>query len=122
MKTFILTLSLLGMSAVSSVAGADETLGEKAEVKAKDAKRSVKRTAHRVEEKVCLKDDAACLPAGEGQAPRRGGQGRHKGQGLRDQERHRRQVSLGRAGAGRADYRLRARRETHVQNRRNGEW
>ena len=61
MKTLILTLSLMGVSGVSSMAFADESMGEKAEVKAKDAKRSMKKTGHRVEEKACLKDDAACL-------------------------------------------------------------
>ncbi len=36
-------------------------MGEKAEAKVHDVKRGVKKTAHRVKEKLCAKSDAECL-------------------------------------------------------------
>lgn len=40
---------------------AAETAGEKVKSSAHDAKRATKKGAHRVAEKLCMKDDAECL-------------------------------------------------------------
>lgn len=58
MKAIVLSLLLLaGVSYVH----AEETLGEKAAATADDAKRGVKKGAHRVQEAVCAEGDAKCL-------------------------------------------------------------
>ena len=58
MKTLLLALSFIVMMGFDH---AEETMGEKAKDTMKDAKRSVKKGAHRVEEAVCAKSDAKCL-------------------------------------------------------------
>ena len=52
MKQIILIISLL---AFTGFAHAEETMGEKAEAKTKDVHRSMKKGAHRAEEKMCGK-------------------------------------------------------------------
>ena len=58
MKKFLVVLALLGFAGTSF---AEETMGEKAVDAGKDAKRAVKKGAHRVKEATCMKDDAKCL-------------------------------------------------------------
>lgn len=48
------------LSATIQPAMAKETPAEKAIVKGNDAKRSIKRGAHRVEEALCMKSDFSC--------------------------------------------------------------
>lgn len=58
MKALLLTLALIGFT---GAVHAEETMGEKVTDSAKDAKRAIKKGAHRVEEAVCMKGDAKCL-------------------------------------------------------------
>jgi long-subunit fatty acid transport protein len=58
MKALILALALVGFTTAGH---AEETMGEKAEVKAHDAKRAMKKGAHHAEEATCMKDDTKCL-------------------------------------------------------------
>lgn len=53
----VLVLSL----ATSSLAMADQTIGEKAKVVKNDAVRATKKGAHRVQEALCAKSDLECL-------------------------------------------------------------
>lgn len=59
MKALLLT-AFLSVAFISPVM-AEQTVLEKTEVKAKDAKRAIKKGYNRVEEKVCMKDDMKCL-------------------------------------------------------------
>ncbi|MFZ3230940.1 MAG: hypothetical protein WA160_12100 [Pseudobdellovibrio sp.] len=58
MKVLVMILALIGFTATSF---AEETMGEKVEVKAKTAKRAMKKGAHRIEEAVCMESDTKCL-------------------------------------------------------------
>lgn len=57
MSSFVLASFLMP----TGFAFADQSTGEKVEAKAKDAKRAVKKKAHRVGEELCQKGDAQCL-------------------------------------------------------------
>lgn len=57
LKSLLLSMSCL----FSTVVLAEETMGEKANVVKNDAKRAVKKAAHRVQEAVCADSDAECL-------------------------------------------------------------
>ena len=57
-KLIIATLTVM---AFSSTSFAEETMGEKAQVKAKDVKRSIKKGAHKTSETVCIKSDTKCM-------------------------------------------------------------
>ena len=57
MKNLLLVVLALGLTAP---AFAEQTVGEKAEVHMKDAKRSMKKGMHRTKEAVCMKGDAKC--------------------------------------------------------------
>lgn len=59
-KAFVLGLAFVGALGASAVY-ADESVGEKAEAKAHDAERAVKKGAHRAEEAVCMQSDTKCL-------------------------------------------------------------
>lgn len=52
MKVLLIAIALIGFT---GVVHAEETVGEKAAVVGKDAKRAVKKGAHRVEESLCGK-------------------------------------------------------------------
>ena len=54
-------IAVLGLMSYPIIAHAEETTGEKIKADAKDAKRSIKKGAHRIAEKVCMKSDAKCL-------------------------------------------------------------
>lgn len=56
---FMIALSLVYFGL--ALAHADESTGEKAQATTNHVKRSIKRGAHRAEEKVCMKSDAECL-------------------------------------------------------------
>jgi uncharacterized low-complexity protein len=58
MKALILALALVGLT---TVAHAEETMGEKAEVKAHNTKRAMKKGAHKASEATCMKGDAKCM-------------------------------------------------------------
>lgn len=61
MKNLIIAAILaLGMGTVH-MAYAEEGVVEKVEVKTKNAKRAIKKKAHRLQEKMCRKDDGECL-------------------------------------------------------------
>lgn len=55
----VLTVSFL-ISAAVQIAFADETVAEKVEVTTNDAKRGLKKGAHRTEELFCMQDDIEC--------------------------------------------------------------
>lgn len=59
-KAIVMAMALTGMVGANVVYAA-ETVGEKAEAAGNDAKRTVKKGAHRVEEATCLQSDAKCL-------------------------------------------------------------
>lgn len=52
------SLAFLG---AMTLANAEESVGEKTGAKVNDAKRSIKKGAHKVGEKLCAKGDVACL-------------------------------------------------------------
>lgn len=57
-KLFVIVLTL---GALANAVFAEETVGEKTEATVNNAKRAVKKTAHKVEEAVvCAKDDLKC--------------------------------------------------------------
>ncbi len=55
-------LTILSFLTFMNSAFAAETIGEKVDAKANDAKRSIKSTINKGEEKVCDKTDKNCLP------------------------------------------------------------
>ncbi len=65
MNAFIIALAFFGLLGIASVVHAEQTVGEKATVVGKDAKRAVKKSANRVEEGLCGKltgdSKASCL-------------------------------------------------------------
>lgn len=58
MKALIMVLALVGFTATVH---AEETYGEKTQATAHDAKRAMKKGAHRTKEAMCMKGDAKCL-------------------------------------------------------------
>jgi hypothetical protein len=54
-------LVVFAILSAGPVAFANETLGEKGSATAHDAKRSMKKTGHRMKEAVCAEGDAKCL-------------------------------------------------------------
>jgi len=56
-----LILSMILASAALGLAHADQTATEKAEATGHAVKRSIKKGAHRMEEKFCAKSDTECL-------------------------------------------------------------
>ncbi len=58
MKQAVIFVALLGLA---GAAIAEETPAERTEATLKDTKRGLKKGAHRVEEKICMKGDAECL-------------------------------------------------------------
>jgi hypothetical protein len=59
MKILLTTLSLIAFT--STVAFSAETVGEKIDAKANNAKRTVKTVVNRVDEKICDATDKSCL-------------------------------------------------------------
>jgi hypothetical protein len=59
MKKLVLVLALFGFFGAASHAA--ETVGEKAAATTNDAKRAVKKGAHRAGEAMCAEGDAKCL-------------------------------------------------------------
>jgi hypothetical protein len=57
MATFLITFMV---SAMGQVLFAEETTGEKIQASAHDAKRGMKKGAHRLEEAVCVASDVKC--------------------------------------------------------------
>lgn len=58
MRILIMIFALIGFTAAVH---AEETVAEKTKVMAHDAKRAMKKGAHRAEEMVCMKSDAKCM-------------------------------------------------------------
>lgn len=60
MKINLMLLLMTALALPVSLVRAEQTTSEKVEVKAKDAKRAVKKGYHRTKEKMCMKSDAEC--------------------------------------------------------------
>ncbi len=60
-SNFIIFLIVMVVRSLVQVAHAEETTGEKIETSANNAKRSIKRKAHEIEESLCKKGTAKCL-------------------------------------------------------------
>jgi hypothetical protein len=75
MKHLILLLAVAGFV---GAAHAEETTGEKAAAKGNDAKRSMKKSAHKMEEAVCAEGDAKCA------AKKAGHKGTEAGDAVKD--------------------------------------
>lgn len=62
MKFFALIFFLvMVVGSLMEVVTAEETVGEKIETSANNAKRSIKREAHKIDESLCKKGSAECL-------------------------------------------------------------
>lgn len=60
MNGMMVLLASFFISAAVQIAFADETIAEKVSVTANDAKRGLKKGAHRTEELFCMQDDIEC--------------------------------------------------------------